>query len=204
MQENDHKGSILEFARKRAVDRLVFLDSRFEYHNLDHTRQVVEAAEEIGSKSGLSNLDMENLLIAAWFHDTGYSCCIENHERESSRIMREELAGKINETRLREIEEVIMSTQMPQRPKNLVSEILCDADLYHLSDPDFTEKSESLRRELNKVCNKKLDKYEWIRVSLQFIKEHCYFTAYGRKYLRPRKIALIEQIKSKFSAGTHI
>ena len=50
------------------------------YHKYGHTVDVVNAAEEIALGSDLSNGDREILLIAAWFHDTGYLVQHEGHE----------------------------------------------------------------------------------------------------------------------------
>ena len=41
-------------------------------YNLKHTEQVVEACKEILSGFDLTEKEKEQLLVAAWFHDTGY------------------------------------------------------------------------------------------------------------------------------------
>jgi len=48
------------------------------YHNVDHTKEVVETTEEIARSSGISNNELEILLIAAWFHDTGITVVYNN------------------------------------------------------------------------------------------------------------------------------
>ena len=62
------------------------LPSLFVYHNLQHTEDVAGAAGEIAENSGLDQVKREMLLIAAWFHDTGYIESIENHEEKSVEI----------------------------------------------------------------------------------------------------------------------
>lgn len=42
------------------------------YHNFHHTLNVVEKCYELGESYLFKNVDMEILLLAAWFHDTGY------------------------------------------------------------------------------------------------------------------------------------
>ena len=44
----------------------------FKYHNLDHTRQVVRAVEEMADYYKLQPEDRNAVIIAAWFHDTGF------------------------------------------------------------------------------------------------------------------------------------
>ena len=56
------------------------------YHNIDHTLEVVDAVEFIGRKCNISDKDLETVLIAAWFHDTGYYLGCENHEEASEKI----------------------------------------------------------------------------------------------------------------------
>ena len=47
-------------------------DNRSSYHSFEHTKEVAEAAEKIGKGSGLNDEELEAVIIAAWFHDTGY------------------------------------------------------------------------------------------------------------------------------------
>ena len=42
------------------------------YHNLNHVQNVVKQVKEIGKESGISKKELEDLVIAAWFHDLGY------------------------------------------------------------------------------------------------------------------------------------
>ena len=59
------------------------------YHKLNHTIEVVEAATDLGRRARISDLEMEILIISAWFHDTGYLYTYTNHEDESIRIAKE-------------------------------------------------------------------------------------------------------------------
>ena len=49
------------------------LNPDFVYHNLQHTKDVVDAGLEIAEGTGITKEDKELVLIAAWFHDSGYS-----------------------------------------------------------------------------------------------------------------------------------
>jgi HD superfamily phosphodiesterase len=50
------------------------------YHDCSHTLEVVSAVKEL-SMEKLSPLESEMVIIAAWFHDTGYIKGSENHEK---------------------------------------------------------------------------------------------------------------------------
>jgi predicted metal-dependent HD superfamily phosphohydrolase len=45
----------------------------FLFHNLQHTEEVVKAAELLADYYQLPDEDRLPLLLAGWFHDTGYS-----------------------------------------------------------------------------------------------------------------------------------
>ena len=65
------------------------LDTNFVYHNLAHTQRVVEKVNELINDSNLNENDQGVLQIAAWFHDTGFTKTIDNHEQESVSIASE-------------------------------------------------------------------------------------------------------------------
>ena len=58
----------------------------FIYHNLDHTKHVVERTLEIATYYRLSANERFILLAAAWFHDTGQLFTgPENHEQQTAK-----------------------------------------------------------------------------------------------------------------------
>ncbi|MEG2102976.1 MAG: HD domain-containing protein, partial [Flavobacterium sp.] len=59
------------------------LSNLYSYHNFNHTLTVVTAVKELCKKEEVSDSDKEVLIIAAWFHDTGYVHGYDNHEKES-------------------------------------------------------------------------------------------------------------------------
>jgi predicted metal-dependent HD superfamily phosphohydrolase len=171
------------------------------YHNIDHTLDVVEASEMIGRACGLNDAELELVIIAAWFHDTGYYLGNENHESESARIARDFLRKQnISDKKIATIAHCIHATKIPQNPKSLLEEVLCDADLFHLATDHFFTKSELLRQELT-WCNGYMSNKRWMDLSSKFIECHHYHTDYAQKNLCPLKEAnhkrLIKKIKEK-------
>lgn len=188
--------ALLKETREYAESILASLPEGYYYHNLEHTQEVVAAVEEIGKKSELSPEDLETVALAAWCHDLGYSCSSENHEDESIRLMQEKLSTLgAEKSKISHIASIIKSTQMPQSPKDELSRIMCDADLYHLSTSSFEEKSEELRKELIAICDKKFDKEEWKKVTAEFIASHNYFTNYAKVKLEPKKKKNLKKLK---------
>src|SRR3954453_22140335 len=59
------------------------------YHNLTHTKTVVERSGEIAEHYHLSERDMMILWAAAWFHDTGHLFTdAAHHEEKSVEVMK--------------------------------------------------------------------------------------------------------------------
>ena len=155
------------------------------YHNIDHTLEVVEAVEFIGRKCSISEKDLETVIIAAWFHDTGYYLGCEDHEEASAKIALRYLKKEhIHKNTRDQIAGCILATKIPQQPKTLLEKILCDADLFHLSSKKFFEKSELLLREL-KNQNIDVSAFSWMIKSKEFVEAHKYHTDYGKTTLYP-------------------
>ena len=176
------------------VKRYVFdlyknaLPQKVVYHNQNHTLQVVKAANEIALAENISDKDLEILLLAAWFHDLGFTKELKNHEEISKKIAAEYLSKKgFSKEKISKIQSVIDATIMPQNPSNKLDEIICDADLYHLGTNEFDKKSKLLRLEQEHLTGKKLSDIEWLQENEKFLSEHKYFTNYAFEKLNAQK-----------------
>ena len=100
------------------------LDASFVYHNLTHTQRVVEKANELADLSGINDIQKNILLIASWFHDTGYTKDIKNHEAESVIIATDFLKQqKVSETDITLVCDLILATKMNAKPNNKLEKI---------------------------------------------------------------------------------
>lgn len=188
---------LIRKSRAYAEEVLRKLPETFTYHNLKHTTAVAEAAEEIGRQSTLSNDDLENVLIAAWLHDTGYEKDREHHEECSANTATTLLESwGASHDKVKKVQNLIAATRMPQNPQNLAEQVLCDADLYHLSKKDLFECAQQIRSEIETFKNIKFESdKEWGEYNLKFLKSHSYFTLYGRQVLEERKKKNIKKLK---------
>lgn len=166
------------------------------YHDLEHTQEVVNASEEIGMACNLSDDELETVLIAAWFHDTGYYKGMKDHEANSRDVaeefLKQEGAGK---EKIEAVGGCIMATKIPQKPLNIMEEVLCDADLYHVSTREFFKKSELLRKEFSLVFPDEIQLDEWFKNSIKFLKSHSFFTSYAKEKLLPAKKENLKKLK---------
>lgn len=171
------------------------------FHNYSHTAGVVKAARYIGQQESLSLKDWEVLLIAAWFHDTGLSIRHEQHESLSQEIAEAHLTQfNYPADQLKRVLDCIAATQMPQTPKTLIEQVLCDADLFHLSQPAFFDLLPRLRQEWLLVWGESYPDEVWKEKNIQFLQSHHYFTTIGKSELAAAKQQnLIRLIETKAS-----
>lgn len=160
------------------------------YHNFEHTFEVVKNAYEIGIAENITEDELELVLLAAWFHDTGFIYGFENHETKSKEISEKYLSEKgFSSDKISKVNLLIDATKIPQKPTNKLEEIICDADLYHLGAEDFNEKSNLLRSEWEQLCDKTLTDIEYLKENEIFLSEHTYFTNYAFANLNKQKTA---------------
>jgi len=171
-------------------------DTGLIYHNKEHTQSVVDAATEIAEHYKLGDKDHFIVLVAAWFHDTGYLISRSNHERESVKLAETYLKSmSVDEDSIKEITQTIMATELPQKPADLLGEIMCDADLFHLGQDTFTKKNKQLRKEVEAATGKEISKEEWRQQTILFLEQHHYFTDYCNQALNDKKAKNLARLK---------
>lgn len=170
------------------------------YHNADHTKDVYQAAKRIGEAEGITGDELNLLLTAAYYHDSGFLVKAEGHEEESCRIAREALPGYgYTPDEIDRICGTIMATRLPQSPKNQLEEILADADLDNLGRDDFFTISHKLYLE-SLFFSKVNDENEWNRQQIEFIKNHQYFTKTAINLRQAKKDANLGRIKAQVNS----
>jgi len=182
-------------AKKDAFRRLKELPKDLYYHNLDHTKDVLEAVESLAYLEGVSDNLSLLLKTAAVYHDTGYSIAPKEHEKSSARIAKSILPTYgYNAKEIDRIYGMIMATQMPQKPRTKLQKIICDADLDNLGRDDFYLRGELLRLELARQGIKMSPK-EWFEYSVPFLENHNYFTDSAKRLRQKGKEQHIKEIK---------
>jgi predicted metal-dependent HD superfamily phosphohydrolase len=174
------------------------LPSFFVYHNFQHTRDVVSASNEIAENSDISEEEKELLIIAAWFHDTGYIKSVENHEEKSAEIAEAYLKERnFPLDQINSIKGMILSTRIPHSPKNIAEEILCDADLVYLGNENLMVKIELLRTEWKSTINRTYSDSEWLKQNINFIEANFFHTEYARKKFGAVRKINLDRLKQK-------
>jgi len=164
-------------ARAYALQRLQSeLSSDLYYHGAHHTIDVCQATDKLASAEGIKGKDLILLQTAAIFHDIGFVEQYHRHEIIGCDIVERILPQfEYTGTEVKIIQHIIQATQIPQRPQNLLQEVMCDADLDYLGRDDFYEIADTLRQEWEAYSI--LDSTtEWCALQVEFLEQHCYFT----------------------------
>ena len=169
------------------VEKFVFsflsknIHPNYVYHNLAHTQRVVKNTKEISAHFEFEESVLEDLVVAAWFHDTGYVDGAENHEVKSVQIAKEFLTTKnISEERIERVATIILATEVNYVPQDSLEEIIRDADCAHLASKKFLDIVSLLRKEWELSLDKKYTHAEWIELNLSFLtQKHSYYTDFA-------------------------
>ena len=138
-------------------------------------------------------------MVAVLFHDTGFLIQADGHEKISCQYAKDHLF-QIGFT-ITEIEIIcgmIMATKIPQKPQNLLEEIIADADLDYLGRDDFFIIGNQLFNEL-KATNVVNQVSDWDQIQIKFLENHRYFTNTAQTLRGESKGKNLQIIKSKYS-----
>lgn len=167
------------------------------YHNLDHIEDVLSAAVSIGTAEGLNEAEIKLVRIAALFHDAGLTISLADHEHRGCLLARQMLPRYgFSMNQIEAVCGMVLSTRIPQSPKNKLEQVLCDADLDYLGRDDFQATGGRLFDELV-VLGKVKTEREWNAMQKAFLEEHRYHTAYAKREREPKKQQHLAEITGR-------
>lgn len=176
---------------------------KLPFHNLEHTKEVVQQVKYLCAAMDINSTETELLIVAAWFHDTGFLKAYRDHETESVKIATAFLkAHQVGKSFRDGVCTCIGATRMPQSPTDRLSAILCDADIFHISTPHFFYRKLLLRREWELFCDIKTTNKEWHLLNHKFLQEHHFRSDYGKQTLEMGKqenLRKVEHILAYFN-----
>jgi len=198
------KNHSITFLAGRYITRLFAkqLSDDLVFHNFHHTSNVVRGIKAIGRHLHLGKEEREILLLAAWFHDSGHIVKYIGHEEVSQQIAAEWLEKEnYPKVKIEKVLSCIAVTHLPQQPKNLLEEVICDADLYHLSLGEYCHIQFQLREEFRRVFNKEYTDSQWMEENLKFLDQHQFFTDFGKTVLAEKKEKNKAKCKQLYDEG---
>jgi len=152
------------------------------YHNYNHVQDVISAVKRIISIESPTVSDQEALLLAALFHDTGFSEGAKEHEDRSIAIFRQ-FASDSNEISAEMMDKVvrlISATKPSHIPTDWLEGAICDADFGHLGSENYWDRSNRLRQEWLLTENQFQPENQFVQAELNFMVAHTYYTPSAR------------------------
>jgi uncharacterized protein len=169
----------------------------YPYHNFHHTLYVYHKVLEIGAHEACNDEDLRLLKAAALWHDTGYIHTYYGHEEESC-VQAQKYLPEFGFTadEVSVVCGMIMATKIPQTPRNLLEQILADADLEYLGTEEAPVQAQQLFEEL-RLLNPYLHEELWNRTQIFFLEHHQFFTNYCKQHRESVKHNYLNGLKLK-------
>lgn len=172
------------------------LNPIYTYHALSHTTMVMRDAAFLSNKLGVIDGDFELLRVAISMHDYGFVWSHENHEERSCMAAKNLLPTfGFSALEIQTICGMIMATKIPQSPKNLLEQIICDADLYYLGTTYYSQIAQLFQNELTALGILK-NHAQWLEIQIRFLENHTYHTAVAITLLDAQKRHNLSLLKS--------
>ncbi|WP_139925459.1 Pycsar system effector family protein [Hymenobacter sp. DG01] len=153
------------------------LPAQLVYHSPKHTATVVKEARALGEAAGLSEADHEALVLAAWFHDVGYTEVYDGHEFRSAEMAAEWLQQQgYPSERIEVVQNLIKATHRDAPRQTELEQLLVDADMSNMGRESFFAEAELLRAEWEAMLGKTYSNPEWAETQLAFLLAGKYYT----------------------------
>ena len=174
--------------RKYVLNKLkADLPEHLTYHGIEHTMDVLDVCEQYIRRLNLVEEERFLLRIGAVVHDMGFLKGSVNHEEVGAGMASElmlELGMKA--AQIEEVTGLVLSTKIPQTPKNELQKIICDADLDYLGRDDYPEISQRLYKEFKFMKVIQTDE-DWKNLQINFLKAHYFHTPFAIANRAPKK-----------------
>lgn len=177
------------------------LPSYITYHDVQHTKNVIAAAEHLAAGENITGDELVLLKTAALFHDAGFLQNHHDHEELGCKIARKHLPEyDYTPEQIDSICRMIITTKLPQSATDHLSRLLCDADLFYLGSNAYTESAEKLFNEFKKNGIIKTAT-EWEVRQVDFLMAHQYFTQTAINEREEKKQENLRQLQAKLATS---
>lgn len=169
---------------------------KYPYHNPNHTHSVYERATYIALAEWVTGDDLEDLQLACLFHDTGFTEQYEKNEFIGARIARKWLEERNHpKERIEKIEGIIMATVLFSKPKNLLEEIIQDADLDNIGTKEEFYYSLDYLEELKNHGKMELSDCAYWQFVYTLLTKYKFHTKTARKERHTQQLLDIEHLE---------
>lgn len=192
--------SPIDFVHMRIdiINRLkALLPDDVVYHDIAHTLNVEKAAIRFAKLEGINENDIQLLRTAVLYHDSGFILQPHDNEPFAIRLAETQLPKfGYSADQIMKITEIIASTATHAKPKDLLEQIMCDADHDYLGRADYFTVVRKLRVELENQ-GQIFTEEEWIEFQLNYLENiHRFYTETAKNIRLQAKKARIDDLKS--------
>ena len=189
------KNNIIKDA-KQYVSYLTLPLEDYYYHHYEHALDVMNRSVYLWWKEWVNEEEKEMLALAGLFHDTWFVIQYDKNEYIGAKIARNYLRTILYPAnKIARVEELILATSPTREPKNLLEQIIKDADLDNVGRADFFDKWEKLKNELELIKNIKIKDPHWHHASLDLLHGHAFYTKTQIKERGKKKKENLEKLE---------
>lgn len=176
------------------------LSAEYIYHDYLHTLRVVTALKELIKGEAIPETEAVQLLLAGWFHDSGYIFGASGHEEKSRGIFMDFIReNDIRDIDTEAVSRLILATQCDHEPQDLLEKCMKDADFYHFTLENYGDLCSLLKEEFETVSNKEIPDIVWCRENINVLtKKQYYYTDYAKTNWQPKKEKTIFRLRESF------
>lgn len=187
-----------DYVRRYIINKLkASLPDKMEYHNVEYTLALEEAAIRIANIEGVQIEDLILLRTAALFRSTGFIYNYKANDVYGIKLAQAELPKYgYDRMQIKIVCSMINATSRNDSfPTTLLEKILCDAEHDYLGRADYHFIARNLRSELANF-GKHMTDLEWIDFQLNFLeKQHKYYTVTSKNMREKGKLKRIKELK---------
>jgi len=148
----------------------------YHFHNLSHAQHLYSYSELLCKAE---NLDTEETLLirtAILLFPLGYIMDYNRPELEASKLCEKVLPDfRYSDKQIQSISNLILASQWPPEPSNLLEKIMVDTRYEYLGRADFKETSKLLLDEAL-LYGRVRDKSAWLKQQIKFLRDFRYYT----------------------------
>jgi hypothetical protein len=176
-------GHVFELFRK------VNPDNPLVFHNFGRSRALVDASREIAKGSKLDDEELEVVLLAAWFHDTGYAAARDGGQKKSIELARSFLADERQPQQLADAVAACIEAARAPLQDNPMHEVLHDALLLPMVSKNYLAEAEQIRLERQRRNGERYSDVEWSQTCIEFFDSNQFRTRYAQLQYNDRRAA---------------
>jgi hypothetical protein len=164
-------------------------DNPLVFHSFGRARALVDASREIAKGAKLNDGDLPVLLLAAWFHDTGYAVGRNGDRKQSAEVARAFLAEQRQPQQLAEAVAAAIQASDAPSPDKPVQEVLYDALLLPTANKNYPALAEQFRLERERRNGEVHSDVEWSNICIALYDNHHFRTRYAQLEYNGRRAA---------------